>query len=199
MLPIGCGSWEDDDRTLRMNLEDEKEEEHTAPTDSTAIALPAVDHAPSAEETEPFETDESAATPPPHPAYRVTSRILNRDEPPTPVLTYPTIRDTTTLTPNPLTFYITILLLPSAYHEELQARVCLPPGRVIQSCIVADPGIQRRRLKSSAADRRRQTQFIEALKLLKRLQTQMTEFERQRGPAKGLAQPDAPEEAGSSS
>ncbi|GKB61682.1 hypothetical protein Tco_0917868 [Tanacetum coccineum] len=43
------------------------------------------------------------------------------------------------------------------------------------------------------------TQFIEALKLLKRLQTQMTEFERQQGPAKGPAQPDAPEEAGSGS
>nr|GFD43771.1 hypothetical protein [Tanacetum cinerariifolium] len=27
------------------------------------------------EETEPFETDESAATPPPHPAYRTTARI----------------------------------------------------------------------------------------------------------------------------
>ncbi|GKD91426.1 hypothetical protein Tco_1366933, partial [Tanacetum coccineum] len=50
-----------------------------------------------------------------------------------------------------------------------------------------------------AADHRRQVQFIEALKLLKRLQTQMTEFERQQGPAKGPAQPDAPEEAGSSS
>ncbi|GJX29547.1 hypothetical protein Tco_0237626, partial [Tanacetum coccineum] len=50
-----------------------------------------------------------------------------------------------------------------------------------------------------AADRRRQEQFIEALRLLKRLQTQMTEFERQQGPAKGPAQPDAPEEAGSSS
>ncbi|GKD35983.1 hypothetical protein Tco_1251492 [Tanacetum coccineum] len=37
-----------------------------------------------------------------------------------------------------------------------------------------------------AADRKRQT-------------TQMTEFESQQGPAKGLAQPDAPEEAGSSS
>nr|GFB97437.1 hypothetical protein [Tanacetum cinerariifolium] len=31
--------------------------------------------APSAEETEPFETDESAATPPPHPVYRTTARI----------------------------------------------------------------------------------------------------------------------------
>ncbi|GKF81912.1 hypothetical protein Tco_0243568, partial [Tanacetum coccineum] len=50
-----------------------------------------------------------------------------------------------------------------------------------------------------AADHRRQAQFIEALKMLKRLQTQMTEFQRQQGPAKGPAQPDAPEEAGSSS
>ncbi|GJS78717.1 hypothetical protein Tco_0728598 [Tanacetum coccineum] len=37
-----------------------------------------------AEETEPFETDESAATPPPHPTYRVTARISIRDELPTP-------------------------------------------------------------------------------------------------------------------
>ncbi|GJU26897.1 putative reverse transcriptase domain-containing protein [Tanacetum coccineum] len=31
-----------------------------------------------------FETDESAATPPPHPAYQVTARISIQDEPPTP-------------------------------------------------------------------------------------------------------------------
>ncbi|GJX15157.1 hypothetical protein Tco_0206915 [Tanacetum coccineum] len=50
-----------------------------------------------------------------------------------------------------------------------------------------------------AVDHKRHAQFIEALKLLKRLQSQMTEFERQQGPAKGPAQPDAPGEAGSSS
>nr|GEY96521.1 hypothetical protein [Tanacetum cinerariifolium] len=33
------------------------------------------DEAPSAKVTEPFETDEFAATPPPHPAYRMTARI----------------------------------------------------------------------------------------------------------------------------
>ncbi|GKF13381.1 hypothetical protein Tco_0054843, partial [Tanacetum coccineum] len=54
-------------------------------------------------------------------------------------------------------------------------------------------------IKMMAADHMRQAQFIEALKLLKRLQTQMTKFERQQGPAKGPAQPNAPEEAGSSS
>ncbi|GJW19816.1 hypothetical protein Tco_0027252 [Tanacetum coccineum] len=61
---------------------DEEEEEHPAPADSTAVALPAVDQAPSAEETEPFETDESTATPPPHPAYHITARISIRDETP---------------------------------------------------------------------------------------------------------------------
>ncbi|GJZ70802.1 hypothetical protein Tco_0634653 [Tanacetum coccineum] len=50
-----------------------------------------------------------------------------------------------------------------------------------------------------AANQRRQKQFREALKLIKRLQTQMTEFEGQQGPAKGPAQPELPEEAGSSS
>ncbi|GJY98086.1 hypothetical protein Tco_0514996, partial [Tanacetum coccineum] len=55
---------EDDDVDIKG---DKEAEEHLAPADSTAVVLPAVDHAPSTEETEPFETDESAATPPPHP------------------------------------------------------------------------------------------------------------------------------------
>ncbi|GJX17218.1 hypothetical protein Tco_0218050 [Tanacetum coccineum] len=65
--------------------EDEEEEEHPAPTDSVIVALPAADQALSAEETEPFETDESATTPPPHPAYRVTARISIPAPVPTPV------------------------------------------------------------------------------------------------------------------
>ncbi|GJS06590.1 hypothetical protein Tco_0363386 [Tanacetum coccineum] len=43
------------------------------------------EEAPSAEETEPFDTDESAATPPPHLAYRVTARISISAPVPTPV------------------------------------------------------------------------------------------------------------------
>nr|GEV57559.1 hypothetical protein [Tanacetum cinerariifolium] len=65
---------EDDDMDIEAD-EEEGEEEHPAPTDSVVVALPAVDQAPSAEETELFETDESAATPPPHPAYRMAARI----------------------------------------------------------------------------------------------------------------------------
>ncbi|GKB32796.1 hypothetical protein Tco_0872197 [Tanacetum coccineum] len=67
------GSSEDDD--MDIEADDEEEEEHLAPADSVVVTLPATDQAPSTEETEPFETDESAATPPPHPAYRVTARI----------------------------------------------------------------------------------------------------------------------------
>ncbi|GKB21926.1 hypothetical protein Tco_0855849 [Tanacetum coccineum] len=57
---------------------DEEEEEHLAHADSTVVAFPAVDHDPSAKETELFETNESAATPPPHPAYRVMARMSIR-------------------------------------------------------------------------------------------------------------------------
>nr|GEX65871.1 putative reverse transcriptase domain-containing protein [Tanacetum cinerariifolium] len=67
---------EDDDEDPEEDPADEKEEEeHPAPANSVVVALPATDQAPSTEETEPFETDESAATPPPHPAYRMTARI----------------------------------------------------------------------------------------------------------------------------
>ncbi|GJX22467.1 hypothetical protein Tco_0226912 [Tanacetum coccineum] len=70
---------------------------------------------------------------------------------------------------------------------------------VITELQAADRKRQEAITEMLAADHRRQEQFIEALRLLKRLQTHMTEFERQHGPAKGPAQPDAPEEAGSSS
>nr|GEU30004.1 putative reverse transcriptase domain-containing protein [Tanacetum cinerariifolium] len=73
----------DDDKDDDIDIEgDEEEDEYLAPTDSTVVALPAVDHAPSTKETEPFETDESAATPPPHPAYRDTARMSIRPQTP---------------------------------------------------------------------------------------------------------------------
>nr|GFA13278.1 hypothetical protein [Tanacetum cinerariifolium] len=64
---------EDDDMDIEAN--EEEEEEHPAPADYVVVASTAADQAPSTEETGPFETDESAATPPPHPAYRMTARI----------------------------------------------------------------------------------------------------------------------------
>nr|GEV41224.1 hypothetical protein [Tanacetum cinerariifolium] len=64
---------EDDDMDIEAN--EEEEEEYPAPADSVVVVLTAADQAPSAEETEPFETDESVATLPPHPVYRMTARI----------------------------------------------------------------------------------------------------------------------------
>nr|GFA68527.1 hypothetical protein [Tanacetum cinerariifolium] len=70
------GSSEDDeDDDIDIEADEEEEEEHPAPTNSVVVASTAADQAPSAKETEPFETEESAATPPPHPAYRMTARI----------------------------------------------------------------------------------------------------------------------------
>ncbi|GJX99972.1 hypothetical protein Tco_0356991, partial [Tanacetum coccineum] len=71
---------EDDEMDIEMD-----EEEHLAPAYPVVVALPAT--APSAEETEPFETDESAATPPPHPAYRMTARISIPEPLPVPAWT----------------------------------------------------------------------------------------------------------------
>ncbi|GJZ76151.1 hypothetical protein Tco_0640616 [Tanacetum coccineum] len=70
---------------------------------------------------------------------------------------------------------------------------------VITELQAADRGRQAVITETLAANRRRQKQFIEVLKLLMKLQTQMTEFERQQGPTKCPAQPDAPKEAGRSS
>ncbi|GJY29967.1 hypothetical protein Tco_0405734 [Tanacetum coccineum] len=78
-------SEDDEDDDVDIEAEDEEEEEHLAPVDSAAVALPAADQAPSAEETEPFETDESVAMPPPHPTYRVAARISIPAPVPTPV------------------------------------------------------------------------------------------------------------------
>ncbi|GKD94648.1 hypothetical protein Tco_1374485 [Tanacetum coccineum] len=76
--PIDYAANADDDEDEEEESskdDDDKEEEYLAPADSTAIASPVIDPVPSAVETEPFETDESTATPlPPH-AYHTISRI----------------------------------------------------------------------------------------------------------------------------
>ncbi|GKG33992.1 hypothetical protein Tco_0434151, partial [Tanacetum coccineum] len=67
-------SEDDEDEEVDIKADDEEEEQHPAYADSTAVALPAIDQAPSSKETEPFETDKSTTTQPPHPAYRMTAR-----------------------------------------------------------------------------------------------------------------------------
>ncbi|GJT41188.1 hypothetical protein Tco_0941053 [Tanacetum coccineum] len=78
-------SDDDDEEEVDIEADYEEKEEYPTSADSTAVALPAADQAPSTEETEPFETDKSAATPLPHPAYRVTARISIPAPVPTPV------------------------------------------------------------------------------------------------------------------
>ncbi|GKE50972.1 hypothetical protein Tco_1486128, partial [Tanacetum coccineum] len=77
---------DEDEEEEEESFEDDfdEEEEHLAPADSTVVASPTIDPVPSAEETEPFETDEAAATPPPPPAYRTTSRMYVRSQAPIP-------------------------------------------------------------------------------------------------------------------
>nr|GFB23488.1 hypothetical protein [Tanacetum cinerariifolium] len=60
---------DDEDDDMDIEADEEEEEEHPAPADSVVVASTAANQGSFAEETEPFETDESAATPPPHPAY----------------------------------------------------------------------------------------------------------------------------------
>nr|GEY80205.1 hypothetical protein [Tanacetum cinerariifolium] len=64
---------DDEDDDMEIEADEEEEEEHPAPANSVVVALPAANQAPSTEETEPFETNEYAATSPPHPAYRMTA------------------------------------------------------------------------------------------------------------------------------
>nr|GEY67104.1 hypothetical protein [Tanacetum cinerariifolium] len=90
---------EDDDMDIEAD-EEEEEEEHPAPVDSVVVTSITADQASSTEETEPFETDESAATPPPHPAYQAAS---TSHSPP--------------------------LQLPSASRREDKPEVTLPPQK----------------------------------------------------------------------
>ncbi|GJY67707.1 putative ribonuclease H-like domain-containing protein [Tanacetum coccineum] len=322
----------DDDEDKDFDIEEDREEgEHPAPADSIAVSLPSVDLALSAEETEPFKTDKSAATPPPHPAYWVARLLAIPNPPPSPLSLWssplpqiPSPPLPLILSPLPVSSLVPVLSLsppaspvrllgyravmirlrdeavstshslplpppiilshtrsdaPSSRtppllpiplptsspplhllftdRREDRPEVTLPPQKrlgialgsryevgessssptarpprgfrvdygfvatidsdlaraefmslctqvVAQQAVIIEPQVADYRRQASiiemmAADYRRQEQFIEALKLLKRLQTQMTEFERHQGPTKGPAQPDAPEEAGSSS
>ncbi|GJR17854.1 hypothetical protein Tco_0966381 [Tanacetum coccineum] len=185
-------SKEDDDEDPEEDPADYPGEEHPAPADSTAVALPAVDHAPSAGETEPFETYESAATPPPHLAYRVTARISIRYEPPIPFWSDTEVARLLAIpTPPPSPISPWSSSLPQIPSPPLPP--ILSPLPVSSSLPVSPP------LPLAPPPLLVSPTYPLGYKLLKRLQTQMTEFERQQGPAKGPAQPDAPEEAGSSS
>ncbi|GJY62391.1 hypothetical protein Tco_0463048 [Tanacetum coccineum] len=283
-------SDDDEDEEVDIEADDEEEEEHPAPADSTAVALPSIDQAPSAEETEPFETETrevarllAISTLPSSPLSPWSSPLPQIPFPPLPPIPSPSLPlspplpvsapppaspirllgyraamirlraeaastshslPLPPLSPIPAsTSSPPLLLHPST--NSLRKGTDLRPTEVLGTPVVTDVAEFSQRMTEfetrvrqdtdeiytrdrhayartarlmeaearmsqeawggsmDASDltrmQRRQKQFIEILKLLKRLQTQMTEFEIQQGPAKGPAQLDAPEEAGSSS
>ncbi|GKD72791.1 hypothetical protein Tco_1331073 [Tanacetum coccineum] len=141
--PADGGDDDDDDDSSDDDNEEEEEaskeeKEHLALANSVVAHI--VDHVPSSEETELFETDESAATPPP-PAYRATARMSIRahapiqfpfeaeiPSPPLPSLPLPS----PPLPPLPSSLYLpppvpTSLLLPSPPLPPLPASLFIPP------------------------------------------------------------------------
>ncbi|GKA39519.1 hypothetical protein Tco_0732070, partial [Tanacetum coccineum] len=83
---------DDDDDDDDSSDDDEEEKEASEEEDKEHLTLadpvlaPVVDHVPSSEETEPFETDESATTPPSPPAGRTTTWMFVRPQSPMPSL-----------------------------------------------------------------------------------------------------------------
>ncbi|GJT98208.1 hypothetical protein Tco_1093726 [Tanacetum coccineum] len=78
------GEASEDKDEEEASKDEEEKEEHLALADSTTVASLDVDNVPSAEETTPFDTDESAVTPPPPPAYRKDNSRMWRASEPTP-------------------------------------------------------------------------------------------------------------------
>ncbi|GKC01790.1 hypothetical protein Tco_0987926 [Tanacetum coccineum] len=112
----------DDDEEEEKALEEE-EDEHLAPTNS--VVAPIVNHVPSSEETEPFETDKCAATPSSPPACRTTARISIRPEAPMPFPSEEEAERLLALPPPPSPL---ISLLPPSVEEFLaRSSLFIPP------------------------------------------------------------------------
>ncbi|GJS89454.1 hypothetical protein Tco_0772090 [Tanacetum coccineum] len=112
-----------DDNEEEKEASEEEDEEHLAPADP--VLTPVVDHVPSSEETEPFETDKSAATPPSPPAGRTTAWMSVRPQTPMPSLSEAEVERLLALPtppPSPL-----ISLSPSS-TEECFARCLAAPA-----------------------------------------------------------------------
>ncbi|GKA12612.1 hypothetical protein Tco_0692158, partial [Tanacetum coccineum] len=124
--PADGGDSDDDDSSdddEEEKASEEEEDEHMASVDS--VVAPVVNHVPSFEETEPFETDESAATPPSPPACRTTARISIRPEAPMPFPSEEEVERLLALPPPPPSPLIS-LSPPSA--EERLARCLAAPA-----------------------------------------------------------------------
>ncbi|GKB94670.1 hypothetical protein Tco_0980807 [Tanacetum coccineum] len=125
--PADGGDGDDDDSSDNGKEEEaseEEEEEHLAPSDS--VVAPVVDHVLSSEETGPFKTDESAATPPSPPAYRTTVRISIRPEAPMPFPSEEEVERLLALPPPPPPPSPLISLSPPSAKERLARCLAAP-------------------------------------------------------------------------
>nr|GEY13625.1 putative reverse transcriptase domain-containing protein [Tanacetum cinerariifolium] len=195
--------------------EDDEDDPEEDPADSTVVALPAVDHVPSEEEV----GENSAAG-----AARQDEPAVARDDPYS-LLDYgimdkwdelvgaikdiaPTtqpgvnqrVTDLSTVVEQETTIMYGIMEDAQDDRSQLRGRVnLLYRDRLVYRRLAVmiereETGVIKELL---AADHKRQVQLTKALRLLKGLQTQMIKFQRHHRPVKGLAQPDAPGEAGS--
>ncbi|GJX19305.1 hypothetical protein Tco_0221982 [Tanacetum coccineum] len=116
--PIDGGNGDNDDSSdddEEEEASEEEEDEHLAPADS--VVAPIVDHVPSSEETEPFETDKSAATPPSPPVCHTTARISIRPKAPMPFSSEEEVERLLALPPPPPSPLIS--LSPTSVEERL--------------------------------------------------------------------------------
>ncbi|GJR48092.1 hypothetical protein Tco_1316195 [Tanacetum coccineum] len=123
--PADRGDSDDDDSSNDNEEEEaseEEEDEHLAPNDS--VVAPVVDHVPSSEETEPFETDEFAATPPSPPVCRTTARISIRLKAPMPFPSSEEVERLLALPPPPPSPLIS--LSPPSVEERLARCLAAP-------------------------------------------------------------------------
>nr|GEV22024.1 hypothetical protein [Tanacetum cinerariifolium]GEV25441.1 hypothetical protein [Tanacetum cinerariifolium] len=119
--PANGGDDNDDDSSNDYKEEEalEEEEEHLALADS--VIEPAVEYVPSCEETEPFETDESTATPPSPPIGCTTAKMFVRPQAPMPSLSEAEVERLLALHIPPL-----ISLSPSSTEERLARCLAAP-------------------------------------------------------------------------
>nr|GEZ36508.1 putative reverse transcriptase domain-containing protein [Tanacetum cinerariifolium] len=191
-----------------------------APADSVVVAPTAADQAPSEEETEQFETDDSAATPPPHPAYRTTAKISIPAPVPMPAWTdSEVVRLLAISSPpaSPLSPWSSPPpqipfppLPPILSPPSLILSPALPPSPIHASDLVHGEVMSLRTTvlgqmsvirKLQAADRRRQTVISELLRIDHRRSTEISELRtalQGQGLAEDHTQSELPEEAGGS-
>ncbi|GJZ11756.1 hypothetical protein Tco_0546515 [Tanacetum coccineum] len=112
----------DEDEEPFKDEDDDEEEDNLAPADF--VIAPTVDFVPSSEETEPFETDESTATPPSPPTHRTTARISIRPEAPMPFPSEEEVERLLALPPPPPSPLIS--LLPPSAEERLARCLAVP-------------------------------------------------------------------------